>query len=87
MGEGVAEFSKVLKKGVGSDFSHKNGGLAKIDRAVPKKRKGVSLIFIVTNPLQGYLSLNVRCVCILLIYTISIICVSQEEPSLTASNQ
>ena len=41
------------------------------------------------HPFQGYLSLVVCCVCVLFIYTIfiSIICVSQEELSLTAYNQ
>ena len=51
-------------------------------------KKGVPLIFILTNPFQCYLSLSVVCV-FLFIYIISIgiICVSQEEPSLIASNQ
>ena len=51
--------------------------------------KGGSLIIILTNPFQCYLSLRVWCVCVLLIYTISvsIICVSQEEPSPIASDQ
>ena len=48
-------------------------------------------MFKLTNPFQCYLSLSVwcMCVCILIIYTISIstIYVSQEEPSLIASNQ
>ena len=42
-----------------------------------------------SNPFQCYLSLNVWCACILFIYTISIsiICVSQEEPSLTFTSE
>ena len=55
------------------------------------KKRGVSLIFILTNPFQCYLSECLVCVrlCVLFIYTISIsiICVSQEEPSLIACNQ
>ena len=53
-----------------------------------KKGEGVSLIFI-TNPFQCYLCLSVWGVCILLIYitSISILCVSQKELSLIASNQ
>ena len=47
-------------------------------------KKGVSLIFILTNPFQCCLSLGVWCVYVhvLFIYTISLsfICVSQEEP-------
>ena len=58
-------------------------------------KKGVTLIFILTNPFQCYLSLSVWfvcvcvCVCVLFIYTISISvnCVSLEELSLIASNQ
>ena len=57
------------------------------------KYVGLSIIFILINPFQCYLSLSVSCVCVcmfvLFIYTISIsiICVSQEEPSLIVSNQ
>ena len=67
----------------------KNGGVDKISAVV--LNKGVSLTFILINPFQCYLSLSVWCVCVcvLFIYTIfiSIVCVSQEEPSLIASNQ
>ena len=85
----------------GSDFFHKNGRVGKIGGVVLKR--WVSLLFILTNPFQCYLSLSVWCVCVywgvhvcacvcvcvLFIYTIfiSIICVSEEEPSLKASNQ
>ena len=71
----------------GSDFSYKDGAVGKIDGVVLKK--DVSLIFILTNPFQCYLSLSVWCVRVLFIYTISIsiICVSKDEPSLIASNQ
>ena len=61
---------------MGSDFSsHKKGG--------------VSLILILTNPFQCYLSVFDVCVCVLFICTISIsiICVSKDEPSLIESNQ
>ena len=58
-------------------------------------------MFILTNPFQCYLSVSVQCVrvfarvcvCVLFVYTISIgisvsiICVSQEDVSLIASNQ
>ena len=69
-------FGKFQKRGVG-----------KIGRVVIKR--GVSLIFILTNPFQCYISLSVWCVRVLFIYTISIsiICVSQEKPSLIVSNQ
>ena len=59
-------------------------------------KKGVSLIFILTNPFKYYLSVSVWRVYVcmgvfvcLFIYTISIsiFCVSQEEPILVASNQ
>ena len=71
----------------GSDFFHKNGVDGKKGGVVLKK--GISLIFILTNPFQCYLSLSNWCVCILFIYTISITitCASQEEPSLISSNQ
>ena len=48
----------------------------------------MSLIFILTNPFQCYLSLSVWCV-YMFIYniSISIICVSKDKPSLIASNQ
>ena len=74
-------------EGGGSDFSYKDGAVGKIDGVVLKK--DISLIFILTNPFQCYLSLSVWCVRVLFIYTISIsiICVSKDEPSLIASNQ
>ena len=73
--------------GGGSDFSYKDGAVGKIDGVVLKK--DISLIFILTNPFQCYLSLSVWCVRVLFIYTISIsiICVSKDELSLAASNQ
>ena len=69
----------------GSDFSHKNGGVSKIGWEL-------LLIFILSNLPQCYLSLSVLCVCVcgfFIIYVISIriICASQEELSLIASNQ
>ena len=83
------EFSNFFEKRGSSDFSsHKNGRVGKIGGFVLKKG-GVSLIFITANPFQCYLSLSAWCVCVLFIYTISIsiICASQEEPSLIATNQ
>ena len=76
--------------GWGSDFfSQKNIRVSKIGGVVLKK--GIWLIFILTNPFQCYLSLSIWCVCmcVLVICTISIsiICVSQEKHSLIASNQ
>ena len=43
-------------------------------------KKGVSVIFILTNAFQCYLSQSVWYVCVLFVYaiSISIICVSQE---------
>ena len=71
--------------------------VAKIGEVVLKKlKRGVSLIFILANPFQCYLSLSVWCACVcvcvcvfLFIYIISIniISVSKDEPSLVASNQ
>ena len=62
-----------------------------VDKIGDCLKKGVPFIFILTNLFQCYLSVSVWCVCIcvLFIYTtsISIICVSQEEPCLIASNQ
>ena len=72
------EFSKFLKnKGV-QIFPIKKEGLVKQEVVL---KKGVSLIFMLASPLQCYLSLNVRCVYVLFIYTISIsiTCVSQEN--------
>ena len=52
---------------------------------------GLSLIFILTNPFQRYLSLSVWCayVCVLFIYTISvtILSVLQKQLSFTESNR
>ena len=87
---GGGVFEIFLKRGV-SDFSHKNGGVGKIDGIIFKKAR-VSLVFILTNPFQCHLGVCV-CVCaclrVLFIYTISIsiICVSREKSSLIASNQ
>ena len=51
------EFSKFFLNRGSSDFSsHKNGEDGKIVGVV--LRKGVSLIFILTNPFQCYLSLS-----------------------------
>ena len=89
-GGGGLSFRHFEKKGGGeggSDFSHKKGGIG--NRGCFLKKGVGSLIFMLTNPFQCYLSLSVWCVCVLFIYTISIriICVSQEEPSLIVSNQ
>ena len=66
----------------------------KLDPPPPFKKGGVSLIFILTNPFQCYLSPEcLMCACMfflcVFLYTISIriICDSQEEPSLIESNQ
>ena len=51
-------------------------------------RKGVvSLIFILTNPFQCYLSLSVWCVCVCVCVFCLLKPVLFEEPSLIASNQ
>ena len=49
----VLSFQIFYKKG-GSDFSHKKGGLGKIEGVfvVFFKKRGVSFIFILTNPFQ-----------------------------------
>ena len=59
-----------------SHFSHKKESIDKVGGLSPKK--GVSLIFALTNPFCCHLFLCVWCVCLLLIYTISIsvFCVS-----------
>ena len=89
------DFSKFLKKG-GSDFFHKTRGVGKIGAQGVGgwgcfKREGVSVMFKLTlsSVFFQYLSVCLVCVCVLFIYTISIsiICVSQEKPSLIASNQ
>ena len=82
---------KKFEKSGGSDFSsQKNGWVGKISggEGVLKKR-GVSLIFILTNPFQCYRSLSVCCVCGFCSFTpfLSVLLVSKDEPSLTASNQ
>ena len=83
VGKGGVSFQNFQKKrgGGGSEFSHKKGGVGVL-------KKGVSLTFILTSSFQCYLSLNVWCACLFIYSTsIIIICVSQEEPSLIASNQ
>ena len=91
-------FLKFKKKRGVPIFHIEIGRVGKISAFFKKKAEGegaVSLIFILTNPFQCYLSLSVWCVCvcvcmcILFICTIyiNIICVSQEKPSLTSSNQ
>ena len=85
--KGEFEFSSFQKKG-GSDFCHKMGRVDKIGGLVNKRR--VPLSFILTNPFQCYLSLRVWCVCMCVVYLhhfCQFIYVSQEEPSLIASNQ
>ena len=84
VGKGGVSFQNFQKKkggGGGSQFSHKKGGVGVL-------KKGVSLTFILTSSFQCYLSLSVWCACLFIYSTsIIIICVSQEEPSLIASNQ
>ena len=55
----------------GSDFSHKKGGVGLIVGVVLKKKGGVLLTFILTNPFQCYLSLNVWWVgvCVFCLFT------------------
>ena len=71
-------------------FLIKKKGFVKC-RGCFKKGGTLSLIFILTNPFQCYLSVSgwCVCVCVFLIYTISIsiLCVSWEEPSLNESDQ
>ena len=81
-----------------SDYSsHKKRRVGKMGGVFLKKGGGgggggggshTNTNVILTNPFQCYLSLSVWCVSVLFIYTIpvSIICFSQEEPSLIASN-
>ena len=75
---------KFSQKGEGSNFSHKKRGFGKI-AGVGR----LSLIFMLTNSLQYHLSECLMCVNVLRIYTItiSIVCVSWEELTLTESNQ
>ena len=70
-GTGVSNFKRE-----GSNFSHKKAGVGKRG-ALFWKRK-ISLIFMLTNQFQSYLSLSI---------SMSIICVSQEETCFTESNQ
>ena len=58
-----------MERGGGSDFSHKNGGVDNIAGVVLIK-EGVLLIFIITNPFECYLSLNVWCfyVCVFCLF-------------------
>ena len=87
---------ETFRKRRSLDFSsYKNGEVAKIGGVVLKK--GWRITYFHTNPFQCYSSLSIWCVCVcvcvcecvVFICTscISIICVSQEEPSLIASNQ
>ena len=48
------EFSKFPQQERGSDVSHEKGGVGKIGGCL--KKEGVSLVFILTNPFQCYLS-------------------------------
>ena len=50
---------KIFQKMGGSDVFHKKGGVAKIGGCF---MKGLSLLFILTNPFQCYYSLSVCCV-------------------------
>ena len=72
---------KFLKK-TPSDFPHKKGGFGKIGGVL---KKGVSLMFIRTNPFQCYLSLSVWCVCVLCLFISfpSALFVSQEQSGLS----
>ena len=80
-------------KGGGSDFSLKKGGVGKIGGVVLKK--GVITYFhtYYSFPVLSFFECLVCvCVCVCLcvcvcVVSIGIICVSQEEPSLIASNQ
>ena len=107
---GPSPLYKGAGGGIGSvSISHKRAGDGKVGASFKKKKRGVggggrgvSLIFILTNPFQCYRSPRVCCVCVcvcararacvvcvLFIYTISIsiIRVSQEEPSFITCNQ
>ena len=56
---GRLSFHNFPKKGEGgSDFSHKKGGVGKIEGCFKKGGDTLSLIFIVTKPSQSYLSLS-----------------------------
>ena len=61
-GEGLS-FQIFEKRRVVSDFSHKKGEIGKV-RGSFLKKGGVSLIFILTNPFQCYLSECLVCVCV-----------------------
>ena len=56
-GKGGLSLRSFAKKGGGLDFSHKKG-VGKICGFVLKKVGTLSLIFILTNHFQSYLSLN-----------------------------
>ena len=87
-GEGGGEFFEIFIKRGFRYFSWKGmGWWNRGEGGVLKKR--VSLIIILSNPFQCFLSLGVCCVCVLFIYatSTSIICVWQEELSFIASNQ
>ena len=73
MGGGVFSFPSFQKKGEGSDFSHKNGGVCKIGGFFVKRRGGYH--FLLYKHCVCYLFLSVLCACF-----------SQEEPNLIASN-
>ena len=80
-------FQKKKGGGGGVQFFPENGrGFGKITGYLEKRGY---LISILASPFQCYLCLSVWCVCVWFIYTISIsiICVSQKEPSFKASNQ
>ena len=84
-GKGLS-FRNFHKRRGSPDFHHKKGGVCKI--GIILKRK-VSLIFILINPFQCYLSECLVCVCVLSIcnISISIVCFSREELTLIESNQ
>ena len=85
---GGGEFFEIFIKRGFRYFSWKGmGWWNRGEGGVLKKR--VSLIIILSNPFQCFLSLGVCCVCVLFIYatSTSIICVWQEELSFIASNQ
>ena len=73
--------------GRGSIFFHKKGGIGTLGGVILKKG---GITYFHTIPFQCHFSQSVWYVCVLFIYTtsISIICVSEKDPSLLqASNQ
>ena len=74
-------FFEIFQTEGGSDFSHKKGG-------GDKQGGTLSLISILTNPFQSYLSLS-KWWCVFCLFTpsVSIPCVSWKCRSLTESNQ